>query len=239
MITAIPSLRTWFLDQKKPYWVLNNNGVSRSIIARNEAIEDIDQAWNLLETNIMAQAEGGIANLRVFVTDKPKHNHGLETEIRIVPGYAQPSAGQVAGIGSLPAGYLDEAKVAGMLADAEARWEMKREIADLRAQLDAPVDWTDKFVAGFERISQTPVGQILVAKMLGVTPAPPAPQRMAAAPMNGTNDTDDDGEGDYDDKFFDDIERTAALLGVDEKTLAAKLALLAAQNPDIAKSLLA
>ena len=239
MIANLASLRTWFLDQNKPYFTLSQNGVNRSIVARNETVSDIDQAWTLLETNILAQAEGGVANVKVFVTDKPKHNHGFETDARILPQYA-PNAPGVAGIGSLPAGYVDEAKVGAMLSDAEARWEMKRKIADLEAQLAEPSDWTEKLVTGIERISGTPLGQVLMAKLLGVPAAQPMAAGMGTPAMHGTPvaPAAGDDEDEYDNEFYHNIEDTAALLGVDERTLAKRLAGLVKQNPDLAKSLL-
>lgn len=238
MITSLPSLRTWFLDNQKPYWTLYQNGANRAIIARNETVEDLNQAWNVLETNVLAQAEGGTANVRVYVTDKPKHNHGLETEARILPLVAQP--GQV-GIAGVPAGYVDESRVAGMLRDAEEKWELKQKIKELEAERDnQPTDWTETMINGIERIAQTPLGAALVQRFLGGVPQTPAYQPAPAA-MNGVP-TSPDGDGDeveYSDRFFENIETTAALLGVDEETLAQKLAALVAANPSAAKSLLA
>lgn len=241
MITNIQSLRSWFLDQKRPYWSLNNNGVGRGLIARNESIEDVDTAWTLLETNVLAQAEGGIANVKIFVTDKPKHNHGMETEARILPAYSLQTAGQP-GIGNLPANYMDESKIQGMIADAKEKWELERRIDEMEAALSAPSGWVDKLMEGVERIGSTPLGQMLAARLMGVPPtamanvaaAPGVPFTGAAAP---STEGDDDGE-EYGEKFYDDMEATAATLGVTPELLAEKLAALVTSNPDLAKSFL-
>lgn len=238
MITSLPSLRTWFLDNQKPYFTLYQNGVSRAIIARNETIEDMSQAWNHLETNVLAQAEGGAANIRVYVTEKPKHNHGLETEARIPPLVGQPGA---AGIAGLPVGYVDENKVAGMIKAEQEKWKLEQRIKELEADRDNDTkDWTETMVNGIERIARTPLGAALVQKLLGTQPPAPAyAGAMNGVPTPGTSApaSEEDGE-EYTDEFYSNIENTAALLGVDEVTLSRKLAALVAANPDTAKALL-
>lgn len=235
MITNISTLRTWFLDNQKPFFTLYQNGVNRAIIARNETVDDLNQAWNLLETNVLAQAEGGTANVRVYVTEKPKHNHGLETEARILP--LVPTLGQP-GISGLPQGYLDESKVAGLIKEAREKWELERRIEELEMAQEPVKDWAETMINGFERVAKTPLGAALVQKLLGVVPMPqPAMNGVPtpAAQSQANNSTDDD---EYSDSFFENIENTAALLGVDEETLANKLAKLVQQNPELAKSLL-
>lgn len=241
MITNIASLRTWFLEGSKslerPFFVLNQNGAGKTMIARNDTITDLDQAWALLETNILAQAEGGVANVRVFITDKPKHNYGLETEARIMPLYAAQTSVQP-GIGALPPGYVEESKIKGILDAEREKWDLERRLDDLEAQLAAPKNWTESLMEGIERIGATPLGQVIIAKLVGVTPT----AQMAASPINGTPSTSGasklDNEEDYDDNFYQNIEDTAAILGVDEKTLASKIATLVKQNPEFAKTLI-
>jgi hypothetical protein len=235
-ITDLQSLKNWFVEQKKPYWTLyNNSNVSRSIIARNESIEDIDASWQTLRGNIESVSRGGPANIRVFVTDKAKHNSGFEVEARIfsgMPGMEMAMPG-MPGIAGHPAGMIDESRVNGMIEAAREKWELEAKIQQLENAQEPEANWIDKLTESVERIGATPLGAVLMQRLMGMTPVAPV------APMNGvpSNDEQDNGE-EYTDDFYNNIEDAAETLGVSPEKIAAKLAALVKANPEIAKNML-
>lgn len=239
-ITDLQSLKNWFVEQKKPYWTLyNNSNISRSIIARNESIEDMDASWNTLRGNIESVSRGGPANIRVFVTEKAKHNSGFEVEARIFSGMPgmnmdmnMPGMPGIAGMH--PEGMVDESRVAGMIAEAKKRWELEARIAQLEAEQEPQPDFWSRATEAIERIGSTPLGAVLMQKLMGV-PNPVPPANMA---MNGIPDQGGEDEDEYTEAFYNHIEDAADTLGVKPDFLAAKLATLVKANPEMAKTLL-
>lgn len=226
-IRNISTLKTWFYDVGKPFFTLSYSGTTNHMILRNTATENMDEAWTLLERQVNAQAEYGRATMQVIVYKAGNANNpDGRTNIDMAP---QSQGSQVAGIGSLPSGYLDENKVAGMISEAKEKWELERRLEDLEAQINNPGDWTEKLMAGIERIGATQLGQMLAMKLMGQ----PIPAGMVAGPPPGTQAPTDET-----DNFEEDIETTAAILGVSDAVLASKLRRLVETNPEMAKQLL-
>jgi len=233
-IRNIATLKKWFYANGVPFFTLTYAGQANQIVQRNTAIEDMDDAWSLLETNILGQAEAGRANMHVIVYNKASgaNNPIARTNLDIWSNQAN-QTGNVAGIGSLPVGgvgYIDESKVNGLIAEAKEKWELEKRLEDLEAQISNPNDWTDKLLTGLERIGATPFGQAIAAKFLGLQMPSPGTATIAGTP---NSDTDTSG-----DTFDEDISHTAALLGVDDITLAKKLRKLVQNDPELAKQAL-
>lgn len=228
-IRNITSLKKWFNTVGSPFFTLSYLGQANHVILRNTAVEDMGEAWDMLETQILAQAEYGRAQMHLITYKKSggANNPDGRTNIDMQP---LQEGRNMAGIGSTPGGYMDESKVQGILDKAREKWELEKRLEDLEAQINSPNDWTEKLMEGIERIGNTPIGQMLAMKFLGA----PLPQ-IPLAPIAGTPATDDEGEAD---SFENDIEFTASMLGVNDTVLARRLRQMVEQNPELAKQLL-
>lgn len=240
-ITNIDALKRWFDSNGLPFFTLRYEGANNErIIMRNDSIEDMEKAWEMLSDQVTAQAEVGRARLVVFVYKKGGHNNGIYTNIDLRPGFAPAGAG-TPGIGGLPAamggieGYIDNRI-------RIAKLEMENE--QLKDALHGPANT-------FERITEVVSGipgvadvlKILVAGLVGKVN--PAAMPAIQAVLNGTPDATGaaDGDAGHDDtdpqqQFADNINETAAALGVDALTLSAKLKNLVKANPEAAKQLM-
>ena len=229
-IRNIATLKKWFLSNGVPFFTLSYAGQANQIIQRNTAIEELDQAWELLETNVLGQAEYGRATMSLIVYNKGSgaNNPIGRTNIDILP-INQQNGNQVAGIGQLPAGYMDKSEVQKLIDDAKEKWELEKRLEDLEIQISNPADVTEKWIQGIERIGASPLGQVIMMKLLG-GPLP----TIQPAPINGAPAPADEGG----DTFEDDIEATAQILGVDDTVLARQLRRLVESNPEMAKQIL-
>lgn len=228
-IRNISSLKKWFFTIGKPFFTLSYlGGSANQVILRNTAIDGMEEAWEMLETQVLAQSEVGRATMQLIVYGKDKANNpDGRTNIDMLPAQNQAA---VAGIGSIQGGYIDKSTIAGILAEERQRWELEQRIIDLENQINSPSDdWTEKLMAGIERIGSTQLGQMLAMKYLG-TPLPP----MTATAVSGTPAPADDDN----DTFETDIEKSAALLGIDDTQLARKVRQLIEANPEVARQLL-
>lgn len=225
-IRNISSVKQWFFDVGEPLFTLSYAGTSNQAIMRNTVKTDLNEAWDMLERQLQYQAESGRAMMQVITYRKESgaNNPTGRTFIDLQPG---PPQAQFAGIGQLPSGYMDEAKVQGLIREAKEKWEMERRIEDLEEQAKNPADPTDKIIQAIERIGATPIGQMFAARLLGM----PVPA------ITGTPEAPADGDSDSD-TFEDDIAATADILGVSDATLAARLRRLVEAQPDVAKQLL-
>jgi hypothetical protein len=233
-IRNIATLKKWFFSNGVPFFTLTYSGQTNQVIQRNTAIEELDEAWSLLETNVLAQAEYGRATMHLIVYNKTSgpNNPTARTNIDVLPMNPTPNYG-MPGIGSIPSGFVDESKIEGMINEAREKWDMERRLEDLEAQIKNPNDdWTEKMMTGIERIGATPFGQALIMKFFGGALPSFQPQ-----PINGAPGPSQPGDIE-EDSFESDIERTSELLGVDDVTLARKLRELVEANPQAAKQLL-
>lgn len=225
-ITNIQALKTWFYTTGKPFFTLRyyKPGAAGEVVARNKNEDDLTKAWELLEANVLGQAANTRALLQVFVYDQGKeNNYTALTNVDMQPGGVQTA---VAGIGSLPGMYGHHGSFEAALKAEREKWEMEKRIDDLEAALEAPKDWGEQITGIFERISTTPVGNVLIARIMGV---PMTPQ--AAAPIAGP-------VGDAEDTFEEDLNVTTEALGVSDTELMAKLRRLVEAQPDMAKQIL-
>lgn len=232
-IRSIESLEKWFRAVGKPCFTLSYLGQANQVIARNTTVEDMGEAWEMLRMHVLAQAEYGRAQMHVIVYANDKggpNNPSGRTNIDLL---SQHHPAHFAGIAGMPTGNaVPEDKIAGILAEAREKWEMEKRLDDLEAQLNAPPDdLFEKTATLIERIGTTPIGSILLAKLMGGAPVLPP------APITGTPKADNDPSPDDAEDFDDNIDRTAQILGVSDAKLAATLRRFAETNPEVAKQL--
>lgn len=210
----------------KPFFSLSYlGGSTNQLILRNIVVDDMGEAWEMLKRQVLAQSEVGRATLQLITYEKKDNanNPSGRTNIDLL---ANQAAQTVAGIGQIAVGYIDEAKVSGMLAAAQEKWELQHKIRALEDRLDAPPDdWVEKVMSAIERIGETPFGAMLAQRFLG--------GNLPAMPMANIAGTPDASATSMD----EDLEATATILGVDEELLVKKIRQLVEQNPEGAKQL--
>ena len=230
-LSNLDAVERWFLSNESPYYTLSYYSTASptgqgQVIGRNTKEGDIGNAWLRLRSLIMDQTGFGRAQLHVLVYDTPgsANTPKARTNIDILSGSTGPA--QVAGIGSIPQGYLSKADVMNAIDHARERWELEARIQALEATPEP--DFSEKMVNAFERIGSTPVGAMIMAKFLG---APmPMPQ-----PVNGTQEaksTDTEEQEDVNPEL-DDLEELARANGMTLKQFLSKTATLAKDQPAV------
>lgn len=245
-ITSFNDLREWFRfgfdkgvrateegrETTSPYWTLYAVGLGGkdTVLAFNDRLTGLDESYTALVESIRRMNNPTGSMFRVFQTYRPRFNNATqETRVQIFENNLVPAAPQSPGIGSL-VGYVEESKIAEILRTHREKWEMERRMDELEAQLAAPKDWTDTLINGLERIGQTPVGAMLMAKYLGA-PLPPVP----SPAVTGTHTPDDADNPDSDDldPELDTLEELAKANGLTLKQFLAKTAALAQSQPGV------
>lgn len=228
-ITNIEQLEKWFRAANLPFFSIRYAGQGEKIVFRNEVWEDMEDAWEQLKNQVEAQASAGRAMLEILVFAKGKANHPLRTNVDIRPGYQPATAAPGiaghpwAGIGSVTDYVNTQVKLA----------MLERDNDDLRAQIGSPVNAFERIL---ERVAESPhlagIAQALIGGLLSKGAAQ-IPQM--AAPVTGVPQPESE---DYPEQMFEDLESAASVLGTTPEALAAKVAALVKQNPEIAKTLL-
>lgn len=236
-VTNIDDLQQWFeMNQTKtarPYFTIWRGYESKAdrMIYRNEDLDDAKAAWEMMEDIITTHSTAG-GSFRVFITDKPAHNVGMSTIVRI----ANPNP-----IGAAPAGIQGLQNVDGLVEKEVARqmelFHLKQEIEQLKAGQQPALSGVDQFrevLTEFPELRQ--LGFLLGKKLMGLDPAPAAAAPVSDYGVNG--DTSNDAEGfDYDiiEPALDQL-RTATNTPVEQ--ILPRLAEWAKANPEMAKKML-
>lgn len=230
-ITNIEQLERWFRSANLPFFTLKYSGTGDKIIFRNETWEDLEDAWEQLRNQVEAQASAGRAMLEILVYKKGGANHPMRTNVDIRPGYYPATAGisgpvypgQMPGIGTVQEYVAQQVKIA----------MLERDNRDLQDAVNNPANTWERVL---DRIAESPqlagIAQIFVSGLVSRF-APAAPVSVAV-PVNGVPG---DPEA-YPDAMYDNLEEAAQILGTSPEAIAAKVAYLVKQNPDIAKTLL-
>lgn len=248
-ITNFNDLREWFKfgfekgvksDQEgretsSPYWTLYSVGLGGAdkVLAFNDRLTTVDESFTVLADTIRRMNNPAGSMFRIFQTYRARGNNPTqEARVQIFENN-QMSGGSMPGIGSLPAGYVDEAKIQSIISEQREKWELEKRLEDLEAQIKAPRNWTDNALETIERIGNTPFGMVILSKISGIPPA----EILKSISGIGAGNTDVDESGMGEAGFDSDIERTTQILGVSEDQLAAKLRRFAEQNPAMARQL--
>ena len=242
-ITNTDDLKQWFLLNKKPFFTLKyeNGGSTDRIILRNDTAEEMDDAWEMLQSQVVSQAASGRARLALIVYERGKHNNPSGYTMIDINPLAQRSTQGVASIAGLPAGIGSVTEYVDLkLATERLRWENDL----LKEQLATPVNSVERW---FETIGNLP-GAMDVVKIIATglvtkwTPeALPALQGLLNGLPAQIAESDEDhtaATGDAQQQFVQNIEQAANTLGVDPLTLSRKLAKLVTENPELAKSMI-
>lgn len=236
-ISNIDALERFFRGANAPFFTLSYYNTQSptgqgNVILRNVKEGNIDNSWAMLKGFVQDQTGFGRAQLHLitYETEKSANTPSGRTNIDMV---GSNTGNQVTpGIGSMPSGYVDEAKIQSMLDDREKVWKMERKIEDLEAQIDAPGDFWDKGMAFLDKVGSTPVGMMIAAKFLGA-PMPP----MQA--VNGVHNPDnaDAPDGDDVERELDDLDALARSHGMTLKQFLSKTATLARSQPGVVQML--
>lgn len=245
-ITNIDDLKNWFHGVGYPYFTLSYQGTGSKVIFRNTTISDMNESWEELRRQVEAQGRAGRAMLEVITYKEDRANAGsLRTNIDIRPEffyahgqgpYQQPTAG----VNSLPIGYVPLDEVERRIEAEHEKWELRRDLDDLKAQIGAPTNMVEK---AFTMLGEYPqlaalANNLLVGLMGKNNPA--IAQSMQA--INGhpaaDHDNDDQAEGDPNAILSQHLYAAANRLGTDPVNLVVALNRLVQANPDVAKTLL-
>lgn len=230
-ITNIEQLERWFKSANLPFFTLKYAGTGDKVIFRNEAWEDMEEAWEQLRNQVEAQASAGRAMLEILVYKKGGANHPLRTNLDLRPGYypaqqgiAGPGyVGAFPGIGSVQDYVQQQVKIA----------MLERDNADLQAELSNPANTWERVL---DKIAESPhlagIAQMFVHGVM--SRFAPAAAPVMAAPVNGVPAQEEA----YPDDMYNNLEEAANILDTTPEAIAAKVAQLVKQNPETAKMLL-
>lgn len=255
-ITNFQDLQSWFKtgyekgvksseegrETTSPYWTLYAVGLGGAdkTLAYNDRLTGVEESFKYLADSIRMMNNPAGSMFRVIQTYRPRSNNPTqEVRIQIFEGNSQAAHHAQPGIGALPAGYVEESKIAGLLEAEKKKWEMERRLDDLEAQLAAPKDWSDSFINGIERIGKTQMGAMLIpmitAKLMGLPMPPPMP----FPAVSGTPTTDDEQEPVDEDveNELDELEKMAKANGMSLKEFLGKTVHLARAQPHIVAAL--
>lgn len=243
-ISNMDALKRWFeLNQGKesrPYFTVYRGYETKPdrIILRNTEISEPDRAWDLLEEVLDAHADGG-GQFRVYVTDKPGHNVGMSTLVKL-PNLnpAQSGISGVSGAGNFGIyGSFKEA-LETELARERRMWELEQEIESMKAGQSA-MNGVDTVKQIFEAVpALNPLAHALGMKLMGMTPAQQQPALPAtpggAAPADGIHGDEPEG---YDYEVVEPALDKMRRVFPDVEMTLDKLADWVTKNPEMARNL--
>lgn len=235
-ITNLDDLSKWWeSDPERPYWTLYR-GVRPSkqdVIARNDTIEDLAGAWEVLQQMLFINSTGG-GEFLILRSDKPKGNYGHK--VVVVLNMSPQSAPGIGGMMS-PTPFIGEqpaiqAVIEKEVEKAKHAWELERKVEDLEAAINAGNEGTG-LERVFNRIIDHPkidtILEVLLVKLLG-----PKPQTHVA--VSGVPTSEEEG-------FQYDTDRVInALEGIREHfpdihSFLDRLAAYVQANPEMAKTI--
>lgn len=246
-ISNFNDLRAWFAfgfdkgvktaeegrENNSPYWTLYSVGLGGrdTVLAFNDRLTSLDDSYTALVESIRRMNNPQGSMFRVFQTYKPRHNVATqEARVQVFENnqLAQQS-NQPPSIGGL-VGYVEKSEMHSIIAAEREKWETQQRIKDLENQIESPGDWTEKLINGIDRIGQTPIGAMLMAKLMGVNP-----QQFSPAPINGpqgahTQDLEEDSDEDLEGEL-DALQAIANANGLTLKQFLSKTASVAKAQP--------
>lgn len=258
---GIDKLRFWFFDNGLPYYtVYNGNPTSknqaRAVATTNTEIDDVDQAWEKLESFLMLYPQG--STFKIFAKKEPLATTGAHTILKII-GQTQNVAGisghagqgMMGMYGHPGVGFMPVAEVEQKIQSALKEERLNTKLENLQAQIDSPSSTFEKCVSTINDLGLDVNGLLTVVLMkLGVIPAmqqpTPAMNGVPAAPTTENVDTAvphetvvEDLETESEHPIDNAINRMMAQLGEAETIEAlGKMASFVEKSPEYAKTLL-
>lgn len=233
-IGDIDALKRWWdynqtQADPKPFFTLFRGPESKTdrVIFRNTEISDVNEAWEALEDILeMHTQHGGL--FKVYITNKPSHNIGIQTLYKV----ANPQAPNYQGIGMMQGQkmYTEED-----LKREKQIWDLEQAIKDLRAEQDAKVGEMEGMMGEFMPIIKDLAHKFGIRMITGQPVAPTMP----APAMAGSYHPDMEATEGFDyDRIEPALDRLREVFPDTESTIE-KLARWARENPDTAKNLMA
>lgn len=244
-INTFDGLAKWFQanqkdDKPSPHWTLYGGswGEKEVRLLSNSRIDDSEKSLAFLvdSIRIMNNPDGTKFRILLYPHNAP-NNYTATVHVQIYENGANKpsSAGQMAGIGSLPA-----------IQDIETRIAEKVELALLKAENEQLRNGGENGTI-WERvlgiIAESPhlsaaVGSLVNGILLKADPAL-AGNLVQPAPVTGTPSADNGAAPeDQQAAFVDNINQVCSALGVDAVTLAARLRQIVQANPLAAKQII-
>jgi len=173
-INSIEDVIHWMETQRDfPYWVLRNGhgtGKTNQYIGKNEEFDDLNEAKEYLQNTLhMYRNSGGYFTLQL--SDKSNNSHPNRT------AYIKLASSNAAGAAPGIAGVSPHVAIAGgvdaYLAQQKRMWEQERDIEDLKAAIDAPINKMESITRGIGNMGIDLNGilqsvlPVLAAKMMG------------------------------------------------------------------------
>jgi hypothetical protein len=134
----LEDLKAWFFANEKPLWALygsideNGNRLRASKILENLSTRDMEESWQLLESNILSlSSRGGQYTVRV-------DNHSsfkVPSTAKLVLSVERHGS-SINGSSSIPAGYIPSSEVEQKVSQALELYDLKRKNEDLEAALE-------------------------------------------------------------------------------------------------------
>lgn len=180
--TNIKAIERWYLQMNMPFWSLHTTSNGKRERVEFFEPENVNDGWPRLEMAILDRVKG-VARMSIYLSNGKGNTNGVWQEIELYE--SAPAA--IPGIGSMPATVgITEAEFEKRLASERERWELKRDIADLKANKESSIGAFDRL---FNSIAQNPasiapildrIAMVVAAVRGGVQPG------AIPAPVNGT-----------------------------------------------------
>lgn len=187
---SVEAIERWFKSVNYPYFTLYNGDCtekkepSRRIFS-NISDSSVASAWEKLEAQILELVSNGNTTLTIFVKNKPDTNvsDGFTALLKM-----RNNGAGIAGInGALsassvnPTGYVSKEELAKIIADEKEKWELRREIEDLRDAMEAPPpSKIEQFIGRITESVPSEFWAMGFAKILGI----PLTQPINGVPRN-------------------------------------------------------
>lgn len=223
-INNLENLKVWFMEGKYPFWTLyRGNPVTKATneatVARNTDIEDMEEAWGLLE-RILSSFQNGV--FTVFA--KPRFDGNFGNKTLFTTGIVLEDNPGIGGIGdkglSPYIGSIDQ-----ILEKEKKTWELERKVEDLETAMIGKQSIGDRIFGLLEANMEPIINNLLPMLLQKLSPQPgtiggPVKQSIASSDNN--------------------VEDALARIAVhfDLEDVLPKLATWIEKNPDMARNLL-
>lgn len=170
-ITNLENLKVWFMEGKYPYWTLyRGNPVTKATneatVARNTDIEDIEEAWGLLE-RILSSFTNGV--FTVFA--KPRFEGNVGNKTLFTTGIVVEETTGINGVGDKSlAPYIGS--IDQILDKEKKTWELERKVEDLEAAMHGKQSVGDRIFGLLEANMEPIINNLLPLLLQKFSPQP-------------------------------------------------------------------
>jgi len=218
--------------QVMPFWTVRSRqfGSRDNVIAFNDRESNPERAFGWLCQTIRNANNPAGSTFHILQAATHARNLGCEVDVQIFGEGAAPAG---AAIGALPMGAISNDEFDRRLKQEREMWDLQQQVRELEDERKSG-DWIGRLPEIVNQIFNTPLGNVVAAKLMGV----PVQANAAAAPVAGVPRPVNPDDDDTPDEFEDDLNAVCTALDTDEETLMKKLRQLVEQNPTVAKTLI-